>query len=139
MQSLGRYIPHSLAGKASQLNLLNQAILDCLPTELIGHVQVGGLNRSALTLIAASPAWASKLRYSADEIGRLLAQKIHKPIHSVSIKIQPASVRLPAKKAKRLSISSESACQIKALADSIDDPSLKKTLTNLSRRGKTQK
>ena len=136
MRSLGNFIPTALTRKAASLNRLNQCLLDCLPTELIGHVQIASFNKAELVLVTHSPVWASKLRYRADEVKRQLSTKTGKVIKSVSISIHPGTAPLPAKKHKRPSLSMQSALQIKALADSVEDPSLKSTLGKLAKRAR---
>ena len=136
MQSLGKFVPTNLINKAALLRLLNQLLLDCVPTELIGHVEVASLHHAELTLVTHSPAWASKLRYSAEDIKKLLSAKTGKPIKSITISIDPNAAALPAKRRKRPNLSRQSALQIKALAETIDNPSLKNTLIKLSKHAR---
>lgn len=134
MKSLGGCIPPAFAKKAELLKRLNQAILDCLPTELIAHVQVAGLEGAKLTLTTHSPVWASKLRYRTDEVARRLSAKTGLPIESVKLLVHPATVNLTSKKRKKPYLSKDSAQQLKALANFTEHPSLKKALARLATR-----
>lgn len=135
MKSLGLCVPPALAKKAELLKLLNQAILDCLPAELIAHVQVAGLESAKLTLTTHSPVWATKARYHTDEIAHKLSAKTGLPIKSVRLLVHPVAANLPSKKPKKPYLSKHSAQQLKALAEFTEDSSLKKALAKLSARG----
>jgi hypothetical protein len=135
MKSIGSCVPQAFARKAEFLKLLNQAILDCLPTELIAHVEVAGLEGTKLTLTTQSPAWASKLRYRTDEIASRLSAKTGLPISSVKLLVRPVTVSKPiANKRKKPYLSRDSAQQLKALANLTEDSPLKKALARLSSR-----
>lgn len=135
MSTLGQHVPGHLASQVKELQALNRLILDCVPTELLGHVQVAGLKDARLVLCVPSPAWASKLRYCAEDIGRRVSAKTGISVKTVKVLIDPKSATTPRKKHAGLYISKQSARQFKALADTIDNPALKKALTRLSGRG----
>jgi hypothetical protein len=135
MSVLSHRIPGHLVTRVRRLQELNRVILDCLPTEMIGHVQIAGLEGMQLTLCTPSPAWAGKLRYCTEDIGRRISTKTGIPVKTVKILIDPKSTTVPRKKRAGLYISKQSAQQFKALADTIDNPSLKRALTRLSGRG----
>ncbi|HEX7025997.1 MAG TPA: DUF721 domain-containing protein [Gammaproteobacteria bacterium] len=136
MKSIGSCVPQTLANKAEFLKRLNQAILDCVPTELIAHVEVAGLEGTKLTLTTQSPVWANKLRYLTDEIARRLSAHTGLPISSVKLLVRPVATGTPAaKKRKKPYLSKDSAQQLKALANFTGDSPLKKALTRLATRG----
>lgn len=140
MKSIGSCVPQALAKKAEFLKQLNQAILDCVPTELIAHVQVAGLEGTKLTLTTQSPVWVSKLRYRTDEIASRLSAKTGLPIESVKLLVNPAAAGNPAaKKPKKPYLSKHSANQLEALANFTEDSPLKKALTRLSAQSKRNK
>lgn len=139
MKSLSNCIPPALGKKAELLKLLNQAILDCLPTELIARVQVAGLENGKLTLTTQSPVWTGKLRFRTDEVARLMSAKTGLPIETVKLLVHPSAVNPMPKKAKKPYLSKNSAQQLKALADFTGDPALKKALTRLSTRTRSHR
>lgn len=134
MKSLGNCIPSALGKKAELLKQLNQAILDCLPTELIARVQVAGLENGKLTLTTPSPVWTGKLRFRTDEIAHRMSAKTGLPIETVKLLVRPSAVNPVPKKRKKSYLSKDSAQQLKALADFTGDPVLKKALTRLATR-----
>jgi len=58
-----------------------------LPTELAKSVLSAGIETGRLTVGVCSAAWASRLRYSADELSQKVGEALGLEIHRVRIKV----------------------------------------------------
>ena len=60
-----------------------------LPPELVPHVWAASVEGSALTVLVASGAWASRVRYCASELGAGVAARLGKPVGKVTVRVRP--------------------------------------------------
>ena len=120
---------------AAQQALL-QRVRQLLPEHLAPHCQAAILSEQRLTLYAASPAWASRLRYQGPDLQRRL-QPEHPDLNQVRIRVAGAEVagppKPPAVPATPLSANNQRLLQ--ATAEGQTDPALRAALLRLSRHG----
>lgn len=57
-----------IGGHARNLGRLQRQLQKRLPDALAGHWQLAGLSADALTLVAETPAWASRLRFMQTQL-----------------------------------------------------------------------
>lgn len=118
--------------RARRLSRLEQAVLELIPTELVGHCKVLNLKNEILVLAAASPAWAGRLRFAAPELIRQLKSRFGLNVRSVDLKIQPEYVDNQPVKTNRPMLSMRSATLVAQTAQSINHPPLQEALYRLA-------
>ncbi len=107
-----------------------------LPTELAPHLVAASVEGRRLVLLAASPAWASRLRYARSAVTAGMAE-----VDEIKVRVTPpslsAAAAAPARRA--IAISESSARLICEIAQSIADPDLRLAVLKLSTHGGKQK
>jgi hypothetical protein len=78
----------TLAKKAGELDALDRALRQTLPTPLRDQVRFAQLRNGRLVFLATSPAWASRLRLMQTQI-LATASAIGADASSVSVKVAP--------------------------------------------------
>lgn len=134
LEQVGNSDLRSVSTRGRQLRDLERQVLASLPAELAGHCRVGGLADGCLLLFAATPAWASRLRFEAPRLHKLLARKGLASIRSVQVRIIPeAEARSLAP--RKLRMSRDTARLLEQTARAVQDPRLAQALARLARRG----
>jgi hypothetical protein len=72
------------------------AVQQELPADLVPHVWAASLEGPVLTVLVASGAWASRVRYCATEIAAGVAVRLKRPVSRVSIRVRPPCQPRPA-------------------------------------------
>lgn len=80
----------SLSAKSAARTTTMASVCATLPPELAQAVVSAGLDEGKLTIGVASPAWASRLRYTVDELRVPVAKSLGAEIHTIRIKIVPS-------------------------------------------------
>ena len=65
------------------------AVHQSLPPELVPHVWAASIEGSALIVLVASGAWASRVRFCAIELGAGVAARLGKPVSRVTVRVRP--------------------------------------------------
>lgn len=113
----------SLAKKAGELDALDRALRQTLPTPLREQVRFAHLRNGRLVFLASSPAWASRLRLMQAQI-LATAHTIGARASSVTVKVVPLpTVATEPDRSKPLSPAA--AVHLKAAAASTSDPELR--------------
>jgi hypothetical protein len=134
LEQVGNTDLRSVSSRGQQLKELERRILASLPAELAGYCRVGGIADGCLLLFATTPAWASRLRFEAPRLQKLLARKGLASIRSVQVRIIPeAESRLHAPRKMRMS--RYTARLLEQTARAVQDPRLAQALARLARRG----
>jgi len=110
----------TLARKAGELEALDRALRQTLPSPLREQVRFANLRNGRLVFLASSPAWASRLRLMQTQI-LASARAIGTHASSVTVKVAPQP---PVAKAPDRSkpLSPTAARHLKATAASFTDP-----------------
>jgi len=112
----------SLARKAAELDALDRALRQTLPTPLREQVRFAHLRNGRLAFLASSPAWAARLRLMQTQI-LATARAIGTSASLVTVKVAPIQPPVtPPDRSKPLSPAA--AVHLKAAAASITDPEL---------------
>ncbi len=122
----------NLIRQSSQLNHINQELAHLLPYPLSFYCVAVKLEGGTLTIIADSPAWASRARFQSKQIVKALN------IKSVVIKTAISTQPTPTPPKRQASMSSETANLLIQLADDVSDPKLKEAIHRLSQRKNKQ-
>ncbi|WP_027350869.1 DUF721 domain-containing protein [Halotalea alkalilenta] len=121
-----------LLGKAQAIERAQRQLDGHLPSELLGHVLVGGYTDGQLTLLTDRAVWLTWLRF---ERARLLALLRYLPefaqIEGLVFKVRPLR---PIKTAPRQlrTLSADAAERLNECANEVDDPRLKAALARLA-------
>jgi hypothetical protein len=118
--------------RARRLSRLEQAVLELIPTELVGHCKVLNLKSEILVLATSSPAWAGRLRFAAPELIRTLKSRFDLNIRSVDLRIQPEFVDNQPVNKHRPTLSMRSAILVAQTAQGINHPPLREALYRLA-------
>lgn len=125
-----------LVTQGRELQWLTKLLQKELDPSLAPHCRVGGLALPRLIVVVDSPAWSSRLRFQSSGLIRQLNKKYKEfqGISRIEVKIYP--VRLPRRESPsiRRRISPAAAEGITQMANSIDDPNLKRALLRLASR-----
>ena len=125
-----------LVTQGRELQQLTRLLHKVLDPSLATHCRVGRFAPPQLTVVVDSPAWASRLRFQSNGLIRQLNKKFKEfnGISSIETKIYP--VRLPRRESPviRRQISPAAAESLTQMANSIDDPGLKRALLRLASR-----
>ncbi|WP_266159041.1 DUF721 domain-containing protein [Dyella silvatica] len=120
----------ALAKKASELEALDRALRQTLPSPLREQVRFANLRNGRLVFLASSPAWASRLRLMQTQIlATAHAIGVHASFVTVKVAPPPPAHTEP-DRSKPLSITA--ARHLKAAAASITDPELQKLFLELA-------
>lgn len=119
------------------LEYLSKRVLTYLPTEFAEKISVLGLsnkdNKQTLVIAAASPAWASKLRFYTPTLKRsLTAEPKFSQLQKIVIKVAFSNISTKSEE-NNLIYSQNSAKVIEMNAQHIEDEGLKESLMRLSR------
>ena len=125
-----------LITQGRELQRLTTFLQNELDPSLAPHCRVAGLALPRLIIVVDSPAWSSRLRFQSSGLIRQLNKKykVFQGISSIEVKIYPA--RLPRRESPsiRRRISPAAAEGITQMANSINEPNLKRALLRLASR-----
>jgi hypothetical protein len=94
-----------VVAKARELRSLTRACLDFLPPGLASQIRAANLRDGELSLLAANPAAAAKLKLVAESLRKFLLLQGTK-VSSVSVRVQPTRSRMaPPAQSKTVSLS----------------------------------
>jgi hypothetical protein len=126
-----------LLEQAGQLERLTQGLAAGLPPPLGEHVQVGRFTRERLVLVTDSPAWATRLRYCAPDILRLVEELCGVRLKEVRVRVSPLDEPRAAPPPRgRPALSAASGELLRQAALATDDPKLQGALLRLSKRAR---
>lgn len=120
----------SLARKAGELDALDRALRQTLPTPLREQVRFAHLRNGRLVFLASSPAWAARLRLMQTQI-LATARAIGTCAGSVTVKVAPP-LPVATQPDRSKPLSPAAAVHLKAAAASITDPELKGLFLDLA-------
>jgi hypothetical protein len=121
-----------LIAKVNRLCLLNQRLYESLDPALHKHCQTADMEGETLTLVADTPAWAARIRYSVpDLIEKLQKEPEFHELKKITCIIQPENHPKIIKKQPLPSLSNNTIALINETAKNIDDPTLQKALLKL--------
>ena len=60
-----------------------------LPPELAEHIWAAAVDGTTLTVLVASGAWASRVRYSAPQLAPGVALQLKRPINRIAVRVRP--------------------------------------------------
>ena len=86
--------------KALKIGALSRLCMDFLPPELASRIRVANVKDGQLSIFAATPAAAAKLKMLSESLGKYLSEQGAK-INSVSVRVQPGADRVPGVAARR--------------------------------------
>lgn len=117
--------------RAGQLNRLSQAVQARLPAALAPHVRVANARGDRIVMIAASAAWATRLRYHPTAFLRGLYSPEGQALKRVEVKVRPLGREsLPRRQPNRPSPGAAKA--MAAIAADIEDEELSQALLRLA-------
>lgn len=125
-----------LVTHARQLGHLSDIIQAMLEPSLADHCHLAHFDGSRMVIVADSPAWATRLRFSVDTLVSQLQQysnKFHR-LSKIEVAVRPQLPDLPQVNVVERTISVEAAQYIEESADSVEDPDLKQALQRLASR-----
>jgi hypothetical protein len=99
---------------------------------LPAHCRLANLRDTVLVLETDSPAWATRLRYSAPEMVHRLAAGDFPPVSEIRIRVRPPEA--PTETTRRATLSAESAAHLRSAAAAISDAPLAAALRRLAER-----
>ena len=125
-----------LEARLAQQRALLEQVRRRLPEYLAPHCQAAVFDAGRLTLFAASPAWASRLRYLAGELKQGLGGDI-RGLREVRIRVMGADI-LPQPGPKpdpARPLSAQNREMLRATAEGLRDSGLRAALRRLARHG----
>lgn len=124
-----------LASKAGELDALDRALRQTLPTPLREQVRFARLRSDRLVFLASSPAWASRLRLMQTQL-LATARALGTNASAVTVKVAPPPpVHTEPDRSKPLSHAA--AVHLKAAAASATDPELRVLFLKLASLAET--
>jgi hypothetical protein len=125
-----------LGARLAQQRALREQVRQRLPDYLAPHCQAAVLDAGRLTLYAASPAWASRLRYLTGELKRGLQTDIT-GLREVRTRVigGDALPRPGPKPDPARPLSAQNREMLRATAEGLRDPDLRAALRRLARHG----
>jgi len=120
----------ALARKAGELDALDRALRQTLPSPLREQVRFANLRNDRLVFLASSPAWASRLRLMQTQI-LVAARAVGAVASSVTVKVAPLPPP-PVGPEQAKPLSAAAAVHLKAAAASITDPELRALFLELA-------
>jgi hypothetical protein len=124
-----------LASKAAELDALDRALRQTLPTSLRNQVRFAQVRGDRLVFLASSPAWASRLRLMQAQL-LATAHALGTRAGSVTVKVapQPPAATEPDRSKP---LSPAAAVHLKAAAASVTDPELRMLFLDLASLAET--
>ena len=129
-----------LVTHARQLGHLSDIIQAMLEPSLADHCHLAHFDGSRMVIVADSPAWATRLRFSIDTLVSQLQQysnKFHR-LSKIEVAVRPQLPDLPQVNVVERTISVEAAQYIEESAAGVEDPDLKQALQRLASRQKSK-
>ncbi|HXS74062.1 MAG TPA: DciA family protein [Rhodanobacteraceae bacterium] len=112
----------ALSARARELDNLDRQLRQSLPPPLNERLHYAGVRGTRATLLATSPAWASRARMAQPKILAIL-RALGVPAETISIKVV-AAPSPPAEPVASLPLSAASARHLRAAAKTLADPEL---------------
>lgn len=124
-----------IVAKAHDIRALTRMCADFLPAGLARHLRVAHLRDGELSLLAANPATAAKLKMLAETLRKFLLRQGSK-VSLVSVRVQPSNAHPgPAPIGKTATLSSAGIAELSALYESLPHGSpARQALGSLLRR-----
>ncbi len=110
----------NLAGRAATLDALDRALRQTLPQPLREQVRFANLRGGRLLFLAASPAWATRLRLLQTQI-LTAARALEVRAESLAVKVSPLPP-VPPEPDRRRTLSPTAAAHLRAAAAATGDP-----------------
>ena len=125
-----------LVTQARQLGHLSDIVQAMLEPSLADHCHLAHFDGSRMVLVADSPAWAARLRFSLDTLVSQLKQYSNKfhGLSKIEVAVRPELPDLPQPDVVKRAISVEAAQYIEESAQGIEDTELKQALRRLAQR-----
>lgn len=125
-----------LVTQARQLGHLSNIVQAMLEPSLADHCHLAHFDGSRMVLVADSPAWAARLRFSVDTLVSQLKQYSNKfhGLSKIEVAVRPELPDLPQPDVVKRAISVEAAQYIEESAQGIEDTELKQALQRLAQR-----
>lgn len=130
-----------LVTHARQLGHLSSIVQAMLDSSLADHCHLAHFDGARMVIVADSPAWATRLRFSVDTLVSQLQQysnKFHR-LSKIEVAVRPQLPDLPQGEVVERSISVEAAQYIEESASGVSDPELKQALQRLASRQQDKK
>lgn len=124
-----------LVTQTRRLRQLTRLVRAELDSGLADHCQIAGFRPPALTLVADTPAWASRLRFRSKSLSLQLKRKYKEfqRLEYIEVRISPARLQPRTEPPAARRISRAAADNIMAMAQSIGDDPLREALLKLAR------
>jgi len=123
-----------LVGRARELATLAEHVRRLLGSPLDRHIQVANLENGRLTLLAHSPAWASRARFIASDLVQRLAVYNTRISEIKVITRPPTRQQVPARR-RAARISAPTARLLVDVANGLERGALRDGILRLARRG----
>ena len=118
------------------LQSINRLIAAAVSSKLAPHCAAAGIRDRQLVVLVDSPAWATRLHFEQNQLIQHLRQQPElNSLTGLQIKVRPKESTPPNPTRRAQALSPESTADIKACADSIDDPALSRALRRLAEHG----
>jgi len=130
-----------LISGARQLGQIDAALAAVLDPSVHAHVRAARLESGKLTLLADSPAWATRLRYLTPMLREQLDGGVAGALSQVHIAARPASTEREPERPERqaASLSGETATLLEQIADGIADDALSNAVRRVARHGQQRR
>ncbi len=128
-----------LITQARKLEFLNNKLLDLLPLPLPQHCHLAKIDKQTLVIVADSPTWSARLRYSIPDLLAKLKHQSHYfiPIKNIEIKVNPKwHTQTQTQNLKPRPISKKTAQCLKDTASSIENNAIKNALLKMAAKAK---
>lgn len=138
MRSLRGVIPSHLRQRIATLAVLEQLLTECLPADCRSHCRVAGIDGETLILIADSPAWRSRIHFSARQIIGHFNQLDKFSLTRLKIRVGRPEPEGPPRRRRTPGDEPSPAVArgFEQLADEVDDEHLAQSLRRLAARGR---
>lgn len=113
---------------------LLRAVRGALPPPVDAHCLNAALHQGSLTLVTDSPLWASRIRFFAPDLLRVLAAGGERA-QEVRVRVQPRSGTPEPRAADRPRLAAATVEHLLQAAAGTDDPALANALRRLARAG----
>ena len=124
-----------LTDRAKRLGELNQALLACIPSELVAHVQLATVRDDCVVIQAEGSTWAGQLRFKTPQILEKL--KTHPEFREIrSIRVRNAPRLNPPPARPRAIMTDAGTLALRQQAHATTDERLRAALLRLARHGK---
>jgi len=132
----------NLISQASRLAQIKIIVNQSLDYDISDHFMVSTLKNQKLTIVADSPAWATRLRYVQNKIlERFKHYSFTQDIRSISVKVRPIefSSNKPPPISRKVFLSAASASIMREHIEAISDPNLQSSLMRVIQHAKKTK